>query len=282
MSDCSLSGVYDQLENLIDSVRVTVGDDKTVIDGNGKLNSNIGGDKFAFVDKAAKGVYATLWAKIWEGDGGWQNKIDFSDTIELLWILELIDFVEDYDSTQKPWENFMDIYNVIDGPVSPPVPAPVSVPAPVLVPAPVSIPAPLPTNAPTTTPFQAPPTICGKDLFQGQCSTTSQCKQMYASAYDCKNNEGGVCYCAIGSVCGCLAVIDNPTSAPVVSPAPVALSTPAPASMPTTCGKQDFLGECAFTYQCKSQYGPNSYDCKNSEGGVCFCGNNQVCGCLPN
>lgn len=52
------------------------------------------------------------------------SKIDFSDTIELLWILEQIDFVDDNDSSKQPWNNFADIYNrfePVDGSAAYPV-----------------------------------------------------------------------------------------------------------------------------------------------------------------
>jgi|GEM_PF-6271487 len=29
----------------------------------------------------------------------------------------------------------------------------------------------------------------------GECSSTAECQQLYESATDCKNSEGGVCYC---------------------------------------------------------------------------------------
>ena len=51
-----------------------------------------------------------------------------------------------------------------------------------------------------------------------------------------------------------------------------------------SCTKDDFQGECGYTSQCKNNLYPGmgAYDCKNSEGGVCYCGNNQICGCLSN
>lgn len=35
----------------------------------------------------------------------------------------------------------------------------------------------------------------GGDIPLGECSSTTQCKTMYAGATDCKNSAGGVCYC---------------------------------------------------------------------------------------
>lgn len=70
-----------------------------------------------------------------------------------------------------------------------------------------------------------------------------------------------------------LAPSQPPTSA---TPAPVPTAAPAPVG---TCTKNDFLKECSMTSQCKSKYGNTAFDCKNSEGGVCFCGTGEVCGC---
>jgi len=266
-------GVYDELIQLVSHHKIN--------DGNGDYNSNAGGDKQAFADKAAAGAYAALWAKIWEGDGGWQEKIDFSDTTEMLWILEKQEFVKSFDSTKEPWENFIDIYN------APPTcddgsqnqgeegvdcggPCPVACPEPTCDDG-------IQNQEEEGVDCGGPcaePCHCGVDDYQGECNTTSQCKGMYADAFDCKNSEGGVCFCGNNNVCGC--VTSNPPTPPAPAPsAPV----PSPPTPPTTCGVQSYQNECKFTSQCKDMY-ETAYDCKNSEGGVCFCGDNQVCGCL--
>jgi len=110
---------------------------------------------------------------------------------------------------------------------------------------------------------------CGGDDFQGECRTTNQCKGMYTNAFDCRNNEGGVCYCGDGVVCGCLEDED-----------------PSP---PPSCGLEDFQRECTSTNQCKMMYS-DAFDCWNNGGGVCYCGGSVhgtgstspdgvVCGC---
>ena len=115
---------------------------------------------------------------------------------------------------------------------------------------------------------------CSKDDFKGECSGTWQCKNnLYKDqgATDCSNSNGGVCFCG-SEVCGCKS-----------SPTP----KPSPAPTPDTggsCTKDDFKGECSSTSQCKNDYqNLGAYDCKNSQGGVCFCrhnGKDDICGCL--
>jgi hypothetical protein len=125
-----------------------------------------------------------------------------------------------------------------------------------------------PNTTPTPSPTVGPTTLCTKDDFFTECTTTGGCKKMYGpSAYDCTNSGGGYCLCGDkstgGDVCGC------------VIPAP----TPAPSS---TCDVDSFLKECKTTKFCKSKY-PTAYDCKNSEGGICYCGAGdpgEICGCL--
>ena len=127
-------------------------------------------------------------------------------------------------------------------------------------------------SPPTTSPVVAP-TTCGVADHQGECTTTGQCQGIYADAYDCKNSEGGVCFCGNNKVCGCSHNNNNNSPTP---PMPM----PSPSSPPAgSCGVQDHQGECTTTGQCQGLYA-GAYDCKNSEGGVCFCGNNEVCGCL--
>ena len=122
---------------------------------------------------------------------------------------------------------------------------------------------------------------CGKWDHQLECSTTGGCKSMYAGAYDCKNSEGGVCYCGDNKVCGCTEPrIDTTTTTTGSEGTGSGGTTPA-----GTCGNDDFKDECSSTSACRSMYGHlNSadYDCKNSHGGVCYCGENkdQVCGCI--
>mmetsp|Transcript_14999 Transcript_14999/g.24808 ORF Transcript_14999/g.24808 Transcript_14999/m.24808 type:complete len:295 (-) Transcript_14999:417-1301(-) len=134
-------------------------------------------------------------------------------------------------------------------------------------------PAPTPTNNGS----------CGVGDHQGECTSTGQCQNMYSGAYDCKNSEGGVCFCGNNEVCGCIG--STPTPPVPTNPAPTnpAPTNPAPVPAPPTntgsCGVAAHQGECTTTGQCKNMYS-SAYDCKNSEGGVCFCGNNEVCGCL--
>lgn len=236
-------GVYDELRNLITVTKIP--------DGNGDYNSNGGGNKQKFANEAASGSYAALWSKIWEGDGGWQKKIDFSDTAELLWILEKQDFVKNHNNNQNPWENFMEIFN------SDPVPT-TSTPPPVF--------------APTPPPVSAPTSACGVQNHQNECTTTNQCKGLYTGADDCWNGGGGVCMCS-GEACGCLG--DTTPPSPGVTSAPV--------SSPTNdddgeCGKDSFLQECTTTGQCQGMYS-GATDCWNGGGGVCYC-DQDACGCL--
>ena len=174
-------------------------------------------------------------------------------------------------------------------PVSPLTPQPVFPPPPVAAPtlAPVPIAVPTLTNSPVNPPTNSPvsppgptPTACSKDNFLGQCTNTVGCKNMYNGATDCKNSEGGVCYCG-NSVCGCLGVAPSPpVPMPIAAPAPAQspVLPPTPVSSPTACGVQDFQGECTTTLGCQNKYA-SAFDCKNSEGGVCFCTGNVVCGC---
>ena len=152
-----------------------------------------------------------------------------------------------------------------------PVPAtawPTSAPSPSLDESDLPTPAPI-AEGPT---FVSNPAPCGVQDFQGQCTTTTQCQSIYEDAFDCKNSEGGVCFCLDDQVCGCLNGSEptTPASGPEGS-------TFAP--VPASCGVQDFQGECTTTTGCQSLY-DTAFDCKNSEGGVCFCLDNQVCGCL--
>jgi hypothetical protein len=58
--------------------------------------------------------------------------------------------------------------------------------------------------APTPAPA---PSTCDADSFLRECKTTSGCKRLYPTAYDCKNSKGGICYCGAGDpgeICGCL------------------------------------------------------------------------------
>ena len=118
-----------------------------------------------------------------------------------------------------------------------------------------------------------PPPTCGKNDFQSECSSTSFCQNKYPglNAFDCKNSEGGVCYCGSNNqVCGCL-----------TPPATPSTTTTTTTTTQGTCDRWNHQSECTSTSQCRNMYaGKNPYDCKNSQGGVCYCGNNQVCGCL--
>jgi len=49
------------------------------------------------------------------------------------------------------------------------------------------------TAAPAAAAPPAPP-ACTNDQFKGECTSTSQCKNMYPGSDDCKNSHGGVCY----------------------------------------------------------------------------------------
>ena len=78
---------------------------------------------------------------------------------------------------------------------------------------------------------------CDKTEFEGECRTTSGCQLIYDGAEDCKNSEGGVCFCAGDEPCGC-------TQDPV-----------------DLCQNQ-FLGECTNTRGCQEIYA-DADDCDN-------------------
>lgn len=92
--------------------------------------------------------------------------------------------------------------------------------------------------------------------LQNECFYSFECKNMYPTATDCKNSEGGVCFCGDDSnkVCGCLG--------------------------PAICSVQDLKQECSYTRKCKNMY-PRATDCANWLGGVCLCGDKIICGCPP-
>lgn len=76
-----------------------------------------------------------------------------------------------------------------------------------------------------------------------------------------------------------------PTTPPPTTLPPSTLppSTPPPSTPPPTpsCVAEDFFGECTTTSGCKSFYGAeNAYDCDNAGGGLCLCGDGDVCGCV--
>lgn len=81
------------------------------------------------------------------------------------------------------------------------------------------------------------------------------------------------------------ATLSNSTPAPMgqSSPAPTTSKpnlpfTPSPTSISEMgCDSEDFQGQCVDTVGCQGLYS-GATDCRNSLGGVCFCGS-EVCGC---
>ena len=93
-----------------------------------------------------------------------------------------------------------DILISLDAAGSSPSPPPPPPPPPAPTP-------PAPTPPAPTPPAPTPPSgggSCSADDYQGECRTTGQCRDLYATAFDCNNRAGGVCLCAGDVVCGCL------------------------------------------------------------------------------
>ena len=86
----------------------------------------------------------------------------------------------------------------------------------------------------------------------GECTKTSECKQMYSGATDCKNSAGGVCYCG-GSVC-----VNG-------EPEPPVGQTPQP---PSPDGP---LNQCTSTADCEAAYPDHAVSHCNVGNGVCRC-----------
>jgi hypothetical protein len=77
----------------------------------------------------------------------------------------------------------------------------------------------------------------------GECSSTAGCQQLYDGATDCRNSEGGVCYCG-NAVCG-------------LEDEPPAIEGP--------------FNQCAETSDCESAYPGNDVSHCNQSNGVCRC-----------
>lgn len=72
--------------------------------------------------------------------------------------------------------------------------------------------------------------------------------------------------------------IPNATGTSSSVPAPVPNLDPIQSSE-GNCSQKDFQGECITTGFCESIYA-TAEDCKISEGGVCYCARDEVCGCM--
>lgn len=79
---------------------------------------------------------------------------------------------------------------------------------------------------------------CDKGDYEGECTTTHGCREIYNGANDCKNSEGGVCYCG-DEPCGC-------------------------SQDPVTRCQDQFKGECTTTSGCQELYG-GADDCDNNK-----------------
>lgn len=168
----------------------------------------------------------------------------------------------------------------IDYDTAPPTPTVEPTPSPMVQ-------VPTPTPSPMVSTPTLSPVICSAEDFFGECSATLQCKAIYGDdANDCDRSGGKFCVCGDGDVCGC--VIDPPTAGPTLAPvagptAAPAPVDPSPTSSPTdSCNVEALEDECNTTNGCKQIY-PTAYDCKKSEGGICYCGDGDpgtICGCL--
>lgn len=105
--------------------------------------------------------------------------------------------------------------------------------------------------------------VCKMQEFLGECKTSAgPCNNKYTglevTSCDSSSILGGICMCGT-EPCGCNAAVQE-----------------------GRCTKHDYKEECDDVDFCKGKYpDKGAYDCKLHQGGVCYCGPGQVCGCMP-
>jgi hypothetical protein len=159
----------------------------TIPNGNGFLNT---GWFSAFETKTdADPVYAAAWNTAFTAG---RNKVDFSDMIEVMWILGQDDELR-ADATAHGRSNELEFVYKFAGTTGPAATCSDIIQ----------------NQGETGVDCGGPCTACGGGScgpanFQGQCTADSQCGTLYAGSNDCRSSAGGVCYCGT-SVCGCVA-----------------------------------------------------------------------------
>lgn len=114
-----------------------------------------------------------------------------------------------------------------------------------------------------------------KEALKLECSHLKDCTRKYPNlgAYDCKNEEGGVCFCGDNEICGGLLGVGGGGGD--------GSTTPTNTTDDDTCVRRLLSGECTTTYGCREKYhfASDVYDCHNQRDGVCMCGAGRLCGC---